>query len=138
MNKPKRGWNIGHILVVEDSPHVRFLIHKIVEVAGHQVEDAPDGLEAMRLLYRNFNRFDVIILDMQMPRMDGAQFLDVLRRQESTKTIPVIVLTAHRNLDDKVTKYEASAYLFKPLNRKQLIAEVNHLTQARGSGSAPP
>jgi two-component system response regulator RpaA len=121
---------MARILVIEDSPHVRFLIHKIVEVAGHQVEDANDGLEALRLLYRQVEPFDLIILDLQMPKMDGSQFLDVLRRQSSTKTIPVIVLTAHPDLYDKVAKYEASAYLSKPLNRKQLIDEVNRLTHS--------
>ncbi len=92
------------------------------------MEDANNGLEAMRLLYRKFKRFDLIILDMQMPKMDGSQFLDIVRRQSSTKTIPVIVLTAHPNLRDKAAKYEASAYLSKPVDRKQLVTEVNRLT----------
>jgi DNA-binding response OmpR family regulator len=128
INTPQRKSIIAHVLVIEDSPHVRFLIHKIVEAAGHQVEDANDGLDAMRLLYRKFKRFDLLILDMQMPKMNGAQFLDVVRRQSSTKTIPVIVLSAHPDLRDKIAQYETSAYLAKPIDRNLLVAEVNRLT----------
>jgi DNA-binding response OmpR family regulator len=84
----------------------------------------------MRLLFRRRSRFDLIILDMQMPKMNGVQFLDILRRQSSTKTIPVIVLTAHRDWHEKIAKYETSVYLTKPINRKLLVDEVNRLTHA--------
>lgn len=84
----------------------------------------------MRLLYRKFKHFDLIILDLQIPKMDGAQFLDILRRQSSTKMIPVIVLSAHPDLQDKIAKYETSAYLAKPINRQLLVDEVNRLTHA--------
>ena len=119
---------MAHVLIVEDEPHIRFLIAKVLMDAEHHVQEAGDGLEGLHALYASPQSLDLIILDIQMPKMDGFQFLDLLRRQPFY--VPVIVLTAHRNLAARVEERGADGYLSKPFNRKQLLAMVEQLTLA--------
>jgi two-component system OmpR family response regulator len=116
---------MAHILVVEDEPHIRFLICKVLEVAGHTTEQAGDGLEALHMLYAQTRPYGLIVMDVQMPKMDGYRLLDMLRRQPSS--IPVIMLTAHRNLAERAVDRGADGGLTKPINRKQLVDLVNRL-----------
>ena len=116
---------MAHILVVEDEPHIRFLICKVLEVAGHTTEQAGDGLEALHMLHTYPNSYGLVMLDVQMPKMDGYRLLDLLKRQPFF--VPVVILTAHRNLCASAIERGASGGLTKPINRKQLVALVNHL-----------
>ena len=116
---------MAHILVVEDEPHIRFLICKVLEVAGHTTDQAGDGLEALHMLHTHPNSYGLVMLDVQMPKMDGYRLLDLLKRQPFF--VPVVILTAHRNLCASAVERGASGGLTKPINRKQLVNLVSHL-----------
>jgi two-component system OmpR family response regulator len=119
---------MGHILVVEDEPHIRFILRKMLEAEGHVVTETEDGLEGLNLINTHFTPFSLIILDVRLPKMDGFEFLYRLRRQERSH-VPVLVLTAHRNLCAKAAEYGADRCMEKPFNRKQLVALVNSLNE---------
>src|SRR6187431_3520519 len=116
---------MGHILVVEDEPHIRFLTCKVLEVAGHTTDQAADGLEALHLLYTQPRSYDLLLSDIRMPKMDGYKLLDLIQRQPFT--IPVVILTAHRDLCPGAIQRGASGALSKPINRKQLIGLIERL-----------
>lgn len=84
---------MANILVVDDSPLNRELMAAILEKEGHNfslVENGPQALDLSKEV-----RFDLILLDIQMPGMDGFEVLDKLKSSESTQNIPVIAVTAH-------------------------------------------
>jgi CheY-like chemotaxis protein len=117
---------MAHILIVEDEPHIRFLVAKVLIDAGHTIQEVGDGLEGLHALHTTVQPFDLIVLDLQMPKMDGFQFLDLIRHQPFY--VPVIVLTAHRNLCARIENRGADGCLSKPFNRKQLIQLAEQLT----------
>lgn len=119
---------MAHILIVEDEPHIRFLIAKVLTDAHHTVTEAGDGLEGLHALHATPQAFDLIMLDLHMPKMDGFQFLDLVRRQPFY--VPVMVVTAHRNLCAPIEDRGADACLSKPFNRKQVLELVDQLTIA--------
>lgn len=122
---------MAHILILEDEPHIRFLVAKVLADAGHTVQEVGDGLEGLHALHATPQPFDLIVLDLQMPKMDGFQFLDLIRHQPFY--VPVIVLTAHRNLCNHIESRGADGCLSKPFNRKRLIEMIEHLTVANTS-----
>ena len=117
---------MAHILVVEDEPHIRFLICKVLEFAGHTTDQAADGLEAHHMLYTQPRSYNLLVSDIRMPKMDGYKLLDLLKRQPFS--IPVVILTAHRDLCPGALEHGASGALSKPINRKQLVELVDRLT----------
>jgi CheY-like chemotaxis protein len=121
---------MAHILVIEDEPHIRFLICKILEVAGHTTDQAADGLEALHMLHTQprSHGYSLIVSDYQMPKMDGFRLLDLVKRQPFS--VPVVILTAHRNMCALAAEHGASGALTKPINRRLLVELVNHLVSA--------
>lgn len=101
------------ILLVEDSPVTRELERDILERFGYQVEIAADGMEAISLLSEH--SFDLIISDIQMPRMDGFQLVEYIRKEESYKDIPVIIVSSLDKEEDvrKGAEVGANAYVLK-------------------------
>jgi CheY-like chemotaxis protein len=116
---------MGRILIIVDEAQIRFLIHKILEAADHTVVEAADGVEGLHIIQTASAPFQLIVLDMLMPKMDGLQFLDQLKQY--TLNIPVLILTASRNLCMKAEEYGVGGCLLKPFNRKQLVDLVNRL-----------
>ncbi len=110
------------ILVVEDSEEIRDLLRFVFEVKGHLIEVANDGLNALSM---PLNEFDAIILDLQMPNMDGKQFLHSLRKEMSLQT-PVVMFTTHERdgLKDELIKAGANRLIFKPARAERLLEEV--------------
>jgi CheY-like chemotaxis protein len=113
-----------HILVIDDEDNIRFVIRLILETVGHQVMEAQDGQAALELLKTHAEVFDVIVLDLRMPHMDGIQFLSAQRGGVSA---PVIVLTAHREMIPKTFIHQISSYLSKPFRKGTLLEMVNSL-----------
>ncbi len=92
---------------------------------GYEVVTASDGLQALKLLSKN-NKFDIVLLDVMMPNMDGWETLKVIRSSENTKDIPVIMLTAV-NEDQKMVsglKIGADDYIVKPFILPNLLARM--------------
>jgi len=115
------------ILVVDDSPSVRKLVEFTLKSKGFQVTAAEDGLEALEILAKE--QFDAIILDINMPRMDGLKFLQEMRPDDAHASTPVIVLTTEGLEEDRDRALElgATAYMVKPFKPTQLLSFVDEM-----------
>lgn len=119
------------VLIVEDNLALAANMFDYLEACGHTPDAAPDGKSAIRLLVEN--RYDVIVLDWMMPRMDGISLLRHLRK-EMNNPVPVMLLTAKDQLNDKLEGFESGAddYIVKPLAlpeleiRLRVLAARNH------------
>jgi PAS domain S-box-containing protein len=122
------------ILLVEDNPANQKLATYILQDRGHLVEMAGDGQEAVVLTEQN--RYDVILMDVQMPEMNGLEATAAIRKREGAgRRVPIIAMTAHAMKSDREQCLAAGmdAYLSKPINGHEMIALVE--TLAAGSPS---
>jgi two-component system OmpR family response regulator len=121
------------ILVVEDDPKTARFLKQGLEEEGHAVDIAPDGDEGAYL--GHLNPYDLILLDIQLPRRNGLQLATELRR-EGVET-PILMLTGRDSTPDVVRGLNAGAddYLTKPFDFDELVARVNALTRRRGAGT---
>ena len=129
----------SRILIAEDEPHLREVLHMQLELAGFEVIEACDGEAAIELAQQV--RPDVILLDVMMPRMDGYEALRRLRASYATRFIPVIMLTAKDTREDVLTGFQGGAndYLTKPYDRGELLLRVNNqLNWSRQQREANP
>lgn len=110
------------MLTVDDSPSVRKLVEFTLKAKGFQVDSAGDGQEALEIIARE--KFDAIILDINMPRMNGLEFLQKIRSDDVYASIPVIMLTTEgQDKDkDKAISLGATAYIVKPFKPTQLLS----------------
>ena len=117
------------VLVVEDFTLLRRSLVRGLRQAGYAVDEAKDGDEGLFLAQTN--EYDVLVLDLMLPRMDGIEVLRTLRGDEN-KT-PTLILTAKDQLDDKVSGLDAGAddYLVKPFAFEELLARLRALTRRR-------
>lgn len=118
------------ILLVEDNADLAETIITYVEAHGHRVHYAADGEAGLRdALYRDF---DVILLDLSLPRRDGLDLCAELRRR-AFRRVPVMMLTARDTLDDKLAGFAHGAddYLVKPFSLAELLARIDALGQRR-------
>lgn len=116
------------ILAVDDSPSVRKLVEFTLKRDGFLVTTAQDGQEALEIIVKE--PFDLIILDINMPRLDGLEFLRRIKAEDSLVAIPVVVLTTE-NYDkdkDEAIKLGAIAYIAKPFKPTALLELVKDLT----------
>ncbi len=115
------------VLIVEDNLALAANMFDYLEACGHTPDAAPDGKSAIRLLVEN--RYDVIVLDWMMPRMDGISLLRHLR-SELNNSVPVMLLTAKDQLDAKLEGFESGAddYIVKPLALPELEIRLRVLT----------
>lgn len=118
------------VLLVEDERKLARIIRRGLEEDGYEVEEAYDGEEALFLL-RN-RSYDLVILDLMLPKVDG---LDVLKefRREKGGSVPVLILTARDTVEDVVKGLDAGAddYLTKPFAFEELLARVRALLRRR-------
>jgi Tfp pilus assembly pilus retraction ATPase PilT/CheY-like chemotaxis protein len=116
---------VPRILVVEDDPIMRELTVSVLRDGGYAVEQAIDGQTALELLQRDSN-FNLVSLDLSMPRMDGREVLRHMRSAVATATIPVIVLTGNDDGDTEVALMNEGAddYMRKPLDPARYVARV--------------
>jgi twitching motility two-component system response regulator PilG len=112
------------ILVVDDSPTVRKLIAGKLEKCGHDVVCANDGIEAMEQLEHFVP--DLVLLDIAMPRMDGYQVCKTIRNKNSTKDVPVVMISGKDGFFDKVRGRMAgtTGYITKPFGPETLMKAV--------------
>ncbi|MFK3780316.1 response regulator transcription factor [Agrobacterium sp. NPDC089420] len=122
------------ILLVEDTRDVGEAINQRLERVGHSVDWEADGLAAAEIL--DFTDYDLIILDVMLPGLDG---FEILRRvRAARKTVPVLVLTARSEIEDRVSALDLGAddYLVKPFDFRELDARVRVLLRrSRGETS---
>lgn len=114
---------IASILVVDDNP--KYLADAL-PMYGYNVTVANDGLEALKILEQNENAFDIILLDVMMPNMDGWDTLKAIRSNKKIKYIPVIMITAVSEEQKVVSglKIGADDYVVKPFILPNLLARI--------------
>ena len=114
-------------LVVEDDPDIVELIDHYLKTEGFEVEALGDGRQALERLQGGGH--DVVILDLQLPGLDGLSLCAELRRDKRTRSLPVIMLTARGDEADRVVGLEVGAddYVVKPFSPKELVARVRAL-----------
>ncbi|MBO5355830.1 MAG: response regulator transcription factor [Clostridia bacterium] len=110
-----------HILVVDDEVRIRSIVRKYAEFEGHTVTEAGDGMEAVSLCRRE--QFDIIILDIMMPELDGFSACREIRKTSST---PIIMLSARGEEYDKINGFELGIddYVVKPFSPRELMLRV--------------
>jgi diguanylate cyclase (GGDEF)-like protein/PAS domain S-box-containing protein len=117
------------ILVVDDTSENRKLLSRILVNAGYRVTAAKDGASAIELA--GSLSPDLILLDIQMPELDGFATIAALKEQEETRDLPVIFISALDNLDDKISAFRSGGvdYILKPFDIEEVLARVkNHLS----------
>ena len=110
------------ILVVDDEPVVVEIAKRKLMERGYEVETAADGIEALDSLKKKIP--DLILLDIQMPRMNGYTFIMEKVKVPEYKSIPIIVLTAYGEMEPLFKRHGIKAYLLKPLKLQELIDQV--------------
>jgi len=115
------------VLVVDDEPVLVETIAYNLEQAGYEVMTAADGASALEVARRE--QPDLVILDIMLPQIDGLEVCRLLRREDSTATTPIMMLTAKGEEIDKVVGLEVGAddYVTKPFGRRELLARVKAL-----------
>ena len=115
------------ILAVDDEKHIVRLVQVNLERQGYEVITAYDGKEALQKVEEE--RPDLVVLDVMMPYMDGFEVLQTLRRNPSTRDIPVIMLTAKAQDADVFRGWQSGVdcYLTKPFNPMELISFVKRI-----------
>jgi CheY-like chemotaxis protein len=120
-----------YLLVVDDSPSVRRVVSNMLKANGWEVITARDGIEALEQIARE--RPAAVLLDIEMPRMDGYELMASIRAQEQYRDLPLIALTSraaskHRQ---RAMQLGANEYLVKPYQDQELLGAINRLVQAR-------
>lgn len=117
-----------HILIVDDSKTVRNLVGFILKSEGFLVTTAEDGLDGLEKLY-SMGHVDLIVSDINMPRMDGFTFIKNVREQEAYKNIPILILSTEGEEKDinKGIELGANLYMVKPAEPKQMVRNIKML-----------
>jgi two-component system OmpR family response regulator/two-component system alkaline phosphatase synthesis response regulator PhoP len=131
------------VLVVEDDAHIRELVQLHLGLEGLATTASGDGAEGLQLA--RTERFDLIVLDVMLPGLDGVTVCKAIRRDSANTDTPILMLTARREESDKVVGLDSGAddYLTKPFGVRELMARVRALirrgstAKAQGDGSRP-
>ena len=123
---------MSKILVVDDEFRIRQIIRKYAEFEGYEVEEAVDGMQAIQICRKN--EFDLIIMDVMMPELDGFSACREIRKFRDT---PIIMLSARGEEYDKIHGFELGSddYVVKPFSPKELMMRVNAVIK-RSEGKA--
>lgn len=115
------------ILAVDDSASMRQMVRFTLESAGYEVVQAADGVEALD--YAKTSKCDLVLTDVNMPRMDGLALVRELRGLSNYKGVPILVLTTEAGQDTKMQGKQAGAtgWIVKPFNPEQLLATIQRV-----------
>ena len=128
------GSEARRILLVEDEKNIRDAVAAYLERAGYWVTPAADGQEAVDAL--SLHQFDLVILDLMLPRLPGEKVCRIIR---DTSDVPIIMLTAKGEVEDRIVGLELGAddYLIKPFSPRELVARVRALLRRAHIDSEP-
>jgi two-component system alkaline phosphatase synthesis response regulator PhoP len=125
------------ILIVEDDPDIAELVARYLDKAGFVTERAASGRDALHAI--SVRTPDLIVLDLMLPHVDGLEVCRVVRGNEATAAIPIIMLTARAEESERIVGLELGAddYLAKPFSPNELVARVRALLRRAQRGAAP-
>ncbi|WP_158282290.1 ATP-binding protein [Salipaludibacillus keqinensis] len=131
-----RDENAKTILVVDDDPVNRQVLINYLSLEGYQVETANDGHGALEMIETD-QRINLVMLDIMMPRLSGYQVCQTIRKKHSLTELPVLMLTAKNQIEDRITAFEVGAndYLTKPTDKRELLSRTKTLLQLNQLGS---
>jgi DNA-binding response OmpR family regulator len=123
----------GRVLIVDDNEMNREVLQRRLERQGYSVDAAEDGQRALEMLQGRGPGYDLLLLDIMMPRMNGYQVLEAMQTDPTLRALPVIVISAVDELDSIVRCIELGAqdYLFKPFNPVLLKARITAVMSRR-------
>lgn len=126
---------MSDILIVDDEQKIREVIKEYAEFEGHNADEASDGMEAINKC--KLNNYDIVILDIMMPRLDG---FSACREIRKNKDIPIIMLSARGEEYDKLFGFELGIddYVVKPFSPKELMARVNAVLSRHSNEQSIP
>lgn len=112
------------ILLIEDNEQNRYLTVFLLNKSGYTVVEAPDGPRGIELA--RADHFDLILLDIQLPVMDGYAVAEELRRAASTRDVPIIAVTSYAMTGDREKAIDSgcNGYLVKPINPDTFVSEI--------------
>jgi len=116
------------VLVVDDAATVRLYYRDVLEAAGFAVEEAVNGLEGLEKALAD--AFDLFLVDVNMPKMDGYRFLSTVRREPALRPVPAIMISTEAKDSDATRAYAAGAnlYMVKPVQPDALVRTVALMT----------
>lgn len=116
------------VLIIDDSKTVRNLVAFILKAEGIKVTSAEDGLDGLEKLYA-MGSVDLILTDINMPRMDGFSFIIAVREQDMYKDIPIIILSTEGGEEDiqKGIRLGANLYMVKPAQPEKMVRNIKML-----------
>jgi two-component system chemotaxis response regulator CheY len=119
---------MSHVLVIDDSSTTRLYYRDNLEQADFAVEEAINGMEGLEKAMSQ--SFDLIIVDINMPKMDGYTFMNQLRRSSELRSVPAIMISTQAKEIDRTKAYAlgANVYIVKPVDPAELIAYSQLLT----------
>jgi chemosensory pili system protein ChpA (sensor histidine kinase/response regulator) len=125
------------VLIVDDSLSMRHVLSMAVRKAGWNAVPARDGLEALEIIDRGTEPPDLVLLDIEMPRMDGFEFLSTVRARTKHAGLPIVMLTSrggakHR---DKAKSLGVTDYMVKPFQEDTLIVNIDRLVKESRQGN---
>lgn len=123
-----------HILIVDDEDKIRELIKKYALFEGHTVAEAGDGMEAVALCRSHPDDFDIILMDVMMPELDGFSAVKEIRKYTAT---PVLMLSARGEEYDKIHGFELGIddYVVKPFSPKELMMRIHAIIKRANPGN---
>jgi two-component system, OmpR family, phosphate regulon response regulator PhoB len=126
----------GNILIVEDERAIREMVEVALSRAGFRCRQAADVPAAESLLRQDLP--DLVLLDWMLPGMSGVDYARRLRREPATRDLPIILLTARTQEDDKIQGLDSGAddYVTKPFSPRELVARIRAVLRRRAPGTA--
>lgn len=118
------------ILIVDDDQLMRKLLGYIIKKAGYKVSLADDGSKALKIVKKE--KPDLIISDVEMPKLGGLELCQKLKENFDTKLIPIILITSNTQIQDKLSGFRSGVddYFIKPLHLKNLLTRVQSLLES--------
>ncbi len=113
-----------HVLVVDDDPDIREAMVEVLEESGHEAIGVSNGSEALQHLRTNAEHPCLIFLDLMMPVMDGREFREEQMRDPELSPIPVVVISAFRDVEQTAHQMQAAAHVKKPVSLRDLVQLV--------------
>jgi signal transduction histidine kinase len=125
---------MAHILHIEDDPGNRLLVRKLLQMAGHTVTEAADGLEGVKLACAE--RPDLVLVDLNLPGLDGYEVTLRLRGEPSLRGVPIVAITAEGDRDTSLA-VGCDGFLQKPIDAPEFVATVEGYLHGRREMSSP-